>query len=72
VLAASAVETTPAVVQGQPVLLRTRVAGVEVELPATAMTDGRLGQPVQLRSPLSQAVITAQVTAPREATLTIH
>lgn len=72
VLAASAIETMPAVVQGQLVLLRTRVAGVEVELPATAMSDARLGQPVQLRSPLSQAVLGAQVTAPREATLSIH
>ena len=52
--------------RGSSVVVRATVQGVEVETRGEALGNGALGESIQVRNPLTRAVITGRVTAPGE------
>ena len=52
--------------RGSPVVVRATVKGIEVETRGEALGNGALGESIQVRNPVTRAVITGRVTAAGE------
>jgi flagella basal body P-ring formation protein FlgA len=57
-------DATPVVARGEWVTLLARHGGIELESPAEALQDGRVGQPVRVRPTGASGSIVARVVAP--------